>query len=212
MAQVLHYRQGEAVAHLQCPRYEIGCCEGGQDRHIDAFDGVLLGVLEAGELRLTGEGFALHLVPGDCFVVPEGVALQWQPSGMLRYLFIRFPGLGGEASHDRPLKLDLHGTLSPCSPPAAEVLLTPTPQAWSRAAFEQGALRIGTWACEPYQRRQVEPGYSELMHILEGELTLTEASGTQHTVAAGETLMVPAGATNAWSSETMVRKVYCILG
>jgi uncharacterized cupin superfamily protein len=30
-------------------------------------------------------------------------------------------------------------------------------------------------------------------------------------VSAGEVVMVPAGATNAWASEQTVRKVFCIL-
>ncbi|MNM21636.1 Cupin domain protein [compost metagenome] len=212
MAQVLHYRQTDPVSHQHGPGYEVGRYEGTPARRFEAFDAVLLGMLEAGELRLSGEGFELHLVPGDCFVVPKGVALAWQPEGTLRYLFIRFPGLEGDASHDRPLKLDLYGPLRPCDPPSAEVLLSVTPQAWSEVGFEQGALRIGVWACEPYQRRQVQPGYSELMHIIDGQLTLTEENGARHTVAAGETLVVPAGVTNAWASQALVRKVYCILG
>jgi uncharacterized cupin superfamily protein len=212
MAQVLHCRSTHSTHHQHGPGYEVGHNEGTQACRIDSFDAVLLGIVEAGALGLSGEGFALHLGPGECFVVPKGVTVDWQPEGNLRYRFIRFAGLEGVASHDRPLKLDLYGPLLPCDPPATEVLLSATPQAWSQAAFEQGALRIGVWACEPYQRRQVEPGYSELMHIIDGQLTLTEADGTAHTAAAGETLVVPAGATNAWASQTRVRKVYCILG
>ncbi|MDH4549407.1 cupin domain-containing protein [Pseudomonas sp. BN607] len=211
MAHVLHYRQGEALAVSDGPGYEVGCGEGGHACRFDAFDAVLLGVLEAGELNLSGDGFEVRLVPGDVFVVPKGVALSWLPKGELRYVFMRFPGLQGDASHHQPFKLDLLGPLKPCNPPAAEVLLSPTPQAWSQPGFEQGALRIGVWECEPYERRQVQPEYSELMHIIQGRLELTENNGSVHTVAAGETLVVPAGATNAWTSEVPVRKVYCML-
>ncbi|MFG0268788.1 cupin domain-containing protein [Pseudomonas sp. zjy_14] len=212
MKQVIHYRPGDALSVSDGLGYEVGCIEGGQACQVDAVDAVMLGVLEAGELSLSGDGFELLLVPGDCFVVPQGVALNWLPKGALRYVFIRFPGLEGDASHEYPFKLELQGPLQPCSPPAAEALLSPTPRAWSQGGFEQGTLRIGVWACEPYERRQVEPKYSELMHILEGQLTLTEKSGSAHIIAPGETLVVPAGATNAWASEVPVRKVYCILG
>lgn len=212
MAHVLHYRRGDALAAWEGPGYEVGCITGDQARQFDALEAVMLGVLEAGELSLSADGFELLLMPGDCFVVPAGLPLNWLPTGALRCVFIRFPGLEGAPSHEHPIKLDLHGPLQPCPPPAAEVLLGPAPRAWSQSGFEQGALRIGVWACEPYERRQVEPKYSELMHIIAGQLTLTEKSGGAHTVAAGETLVVPAGATNAWASDVPVRKVYCILG
>ncbi|MFJ4056502.1 cupin domain-containing protein [Pseudomonas sp. NPDC089743] len=212
MAQVLHYRPTDPISHQYGPGYEVGRGEGAQALRCAALDAVLLGMLEEGELKLSGEGFVLQLKAGDCFVVPQGVALDWQAQGALRYWFIRIPGVEGAASHGQPLKLALDGRLQSCNPPSANVLLSPTPSAWSQAVFEQGALRIGVWACEPYQRRQVEPGYSELMHIIDGQITLTESDGTQHTIAAGETVVVPAGATNAWASEVLVRKVYCIYG
>ena len=50
------------------------------------------------------------------------------------------------------------------------------------------------------------------MYILEGSVTLTSERGLANRVKAGEVVVVPAGATNAWSSEETVRKVYCILG
>lgn len=209
MAQVLHYNPSlRGEVHQQGRGYRIGRYEG-EGAH--PLGGVLLGIIEEGELRLSGQDVDLPLQAGDCFVVPQGVTLQWQPAAGLRYLYMAFDELEGVASHAHPLKLDLQGELQPCSPPAAEVLLSATPKAWSQAGFEHGALRIGVWACEPYARRQVEPAYSELMHIIEGQLTLTEATGTEHVVRAGETLVVPAGATNAWDSRELVRKVYCIL-
>jgi uncharacterized cupin superfamily protein len=210
MAQVLHYTPSLAgEVHQPGRGYRVGRYAGDG---APGLDGVVLGIVEAGELRLSGQGFDLHVQAGDCFVVPQGVAVDWQAGEGLRYVYMAFERLSGEPSHAHPLKLELLGELQPCSPPPAEVLLSATPNAWSRAGFEQGPLRIGVWACEPYARRQVEPGYSELMHIIEGQLMLIEASGAEHRVCAGETLVVPAGATNAWTSQTLVRKVYCILG
>ncbi|EPJ87827.1 hypothetical protein CFII64_05160 [Pseudomonas sp. CFII64] len=180
---------------------------------IEDFPWVELGIVEAGELSLRGDGFDLELKAGDCFVVPRGVKVRWQHRGLLRRVFMAFPGLApGNDMPARPVKIDLLSTLQSCSPPAASVLLTPAPQAWSAEAFSTSNLRIGLWQCEPYARKQVEPGYSELMYILEGSVTLTSERGLANRVKAGEVVVVPAGATNAWSSEETVRKVYCILG
>lgn len=205
---------GRAV-HFHDPGqgYAVGTSQStGANLLIEDFPWVELGIVEAGELTLEGAGFRLVLKPGDCFVVPKGVAVRWQHRGTLRRLFMAFPGL--VASTDmptKPLKIDFSLALPPCSPPAANVLLTATPQAWSQTLFSSANLRIGLWQCAAYARKQVEPGYSELMFILEGAVTLTPEQGNACRVGAGEAVMVPAGATNAWTSEETVRKVFCIL-
>jgi uncharacterized cupin superfamily protein len=180
---------------------------------IEEFPWVELGVVEGGELTLQGEDYRLDLKAGDCFVVPKGISLRWHHRGQLKRIFMAFPGLASSGEMPtRPLKLALAQPLAPCAAPAANVLLTATPQAWCETLFKSANLRIGLWACEPYARKQVQPGYSELMFILEGAVTLTAEQGPAYRVAAGEVVMVPAGATNAWVSEESVRKVFCILG
>ncbi|CAG8863430.1 hypothetical protein PS627_00368 [Pseudomonas fluorescens] len=184
----------------------------GADFLIEAFPWVELGVIEAGELRLQGEGFDLQLVAGDCFVVPRGVRVHWQQRGQLRRVFMAFPALSaGTQMPDAPLRIELSQPLAQSDPPAASVLLTATPKAWSETLFSVGNLRIGLWQCEAYARKQVEPSYSELMYILEGAVSFQTPHGEGHHVRAGETVIVPKGATNAWSSEEIVRKVFCIL-
>lgn len=180
---------------------------------IEDFPWVELGIVEAGELRLQGDGFDLQLSAGDCFVVPKGVSVRWHHRGQLRRLFMAFPGLEACAQMPAtPIKLDLSQALDESSPPAASVLLTATPKAWSETLFSVANLRIGLWQCEAYARKQVEPGYSELMFILQGAVTLTAEQGASYVVRAGETVVVPKGSTNAWTSEETVRKVFCILG
>jgi uncharacterized cupin superfamily protein len=205
---------GRAV-HLHDPvqGYAIGTSESvGANLLIEDFPWVELGVVEAGELTLQGDGYRLDLKAGDCFVVPSGITVRWQHRGTLRRLFMAFPGLTAcKDMPTRPLKIDFSLPLQPCSPPAANVLLTPTPNAWSEELFACANLRIGLWQCEAYARKAVEPTYSELMFILEGAVTLTPEQGQACRVSAGEVVIVPKGATVAWSSEETVRKVYCIL-
>jgi uncharacterized cupin superfamily protein len=205
---------GRAI-HLQDPsgQYMAGSCTSeGVDMRLDAFPWIELSIVEAGELHLHGEGFELNLLPGDCFVIPRGASLHWRHEGQLKRLFMAFSALQAGAGMPLiPFKIDLAQPLAPCDPPAASVLLTPAPKAWSQTLFMADSLRIGLWQCEPYVRRQVEPNYSELMFILEGSVTLTTEDGERYRVQAGETIVVPQGATNAWASEDQVRKVFCIL-
>lgn len=203
------------TVHFHDPQsgYAVGASTSvGANLSIEDFPWVELGIVEAGELTLQGEGFDLRLKAGDCFVVPRGVAVRWQHRGQLRRLFMAFPGL--PPSNDmpaKPLKIDFAHPLPPSSPPAAAVLLTPAPRAWSETLFSAANLRIGLWQCEPYARKQVQPSYSELMFILEGAVTLTPEQGEACVVNAGEVVVVPSGTTNAWGSEQTVRKVFCIL-
>jgi uncharacterized cupin superfamily protein len=193
--------------------YAVGASTSvGANLSIEDFPWVELGIVEAGELTLQGEGFDLRLKAGDCFVVPRGIAVRWQHRGQLRRLFMAFPGLVPSTDMPtKPLKIDFAQLLPPSDPPAATVLLTPTPKAWSTTLFSAANLRIGLWQCEAYARKQVQPGYSELMFILEGAVTLSPEQGEACTVNAGEVVVVPAGATNAWASTQTVRKVFCIL-
>ena len=193
--------------------YAVGASTSvGANLSIEDFPWVELGIVEAGELTLQGEGFDLRLKAGDCFVVPRGIAVRWQHRGQLRRLFMAFPGLVPSSDMPtKPLKIDFSQVLPPSDPPAATVLLTPTPKAWSTTLFSAANLRIGLWQCEAYARKQVQPGYSELMFILEGAVTLSPEQGEACTVNAGEVVVVPAGATNAWASTQTVRKVFCIL-
>lgn len=235
MPPILHYSQPHTDRDLPCAAFALqddplaagrvihfheaqqGFVTGssvsvGANLLIEDFPWIELGIVEAGELRLQGDGFDLQLSAGDCFVVPRGVRVRWHHRGQLRRLFMAFPGL--QACSDMPampIKIDLGRTLAPSTPPAASVLLTPAPRAWSETLFSVANLRIGLWQCEGYARKQVEPSYSELMFILDGAVTLTAQGGDRHCVRAGETVVVPKGATNAWVSEEIVRKVFCIL-
>ncbi|KFE55131.1 cupin domain-containing protein [Pseudomonas syringae] len=199
--------------HDPVQSYAVGSSESvGANLLIDDFPWVELGIVEAGGLTLQGEDYRLDLTAGDCFVVPSGIPIRWHHRGTLRRLFMAFPGLArSKDMPTRPLKIDFSRTLQACNPPAANVLLTPSPRAWSEELFACANLRIGLWQCEAYARKAVEPSYSELMFILEGAVTLTPEEGPACRVGAGEVVVVPAGATTAWSSEETVRKVYCIV-
>ncbi|WP_332846570.1 cupin domain-containing protein [Pseudomonas lactucae] len=195
--------QGYGVGGLQ---------SSGTRRVIEDFPWVELGIVESGTLVLQGQGFNISLHPGDCFVIPRGITLDWHQPGDLRYLCMVFPGLSHTAPMpSQPLKIDPFIELQACNPPALEVLLSATPQAWSQTLFSAANLRIGVWECEAYARKTVEPGYCELMHILKGAITLSPEGAAPCTVHSGETVVVPAGASNAWSSTQTVRKIFCIL-
>jgi len=171
-------------------------------------------VISAGEVTLfQSDGTLVNLKAGDCAIIPEGLRTRWKQSGDVSRTFMVFPDTRG-ASASAIVKIDPQSDLAPSGGPARDLLLTsPPPSAQSRVWFEDlsGNLRIGVWECTPYSRRSLRPAYCELMHILSGSVTFTQMSGRSWTVKAGETIIVPAGAENAWASDTTVRKVFCIV-
>lgn len=171
-------------------------------------------VVSDGELTLLqSDGTSVDLKAGDCAIIPEGLRARWKQGGDVRRTFMVFPGLRGGSS-STIVKIDPQADLGPSGGPARDLLLTdPPPTAQSRVWFEDpsGKIRIGVWECTPYSRRNTRPAYCELMHILSGSVTFTQLSGRSWTVKAGETIIVPAGAENAWVSDVTIRKVFCIV-
>ena len=172
-------------------------------------------VINDGEVSLfQNDGTAVTLKAGDCAIVPAGLPIRWRQSGHVRRTFMVFPGLRAKSTPSI-IKIDPQSDLHASKGPARDLLLTsPPPVAQNRVWFEDssGTLQIGVWECTPYSRKALKPAYCELMHILSGAVAFTQSSGRSWTVCTGETVIVPAGATNEWSSDVTVRKVFCVIG
>ncbi|GGJ93266.1 cupin domain-containing protein [Pseudomonas matsuisoli] len=194
--------------------YAVGTARSVTANHrIEAFPWVELSLVEAGTLHVEGDDFALSAGPGEVLIVPRGSNVRWRHDGELRRIFMVFNGQAAERPMPaQPVKIDPAATLEPCNPPAASVLLTDTPTAHSNTQFKSGGcLRIGLWECTPYARKQVEPDYTELMVFYEGAVGFDTPTGGRFDVAAGEAILIPAGATNAWRNDVTVKKLFCIL-
>jgi uncharacterized cupin superfamily protein len=50
---------------------------------------------------------------------------------------------------------------------------------------------------------------SEMMHILEGSGSITNADGVVFEFSAGDTFMVPAGMGYQWQNDEYVKKIFC---
>jgi uncharacterized cupin superfamily protein len=94
------------------------------------------------------------------------------------------------------------------SPFPAEWVLEGCPQAHatSIAHSQDGAMTVIAWSCTKGRFRwqyQVD----EMCHILSGEVFITDESGTERRLGAGETVLFPAGSVSVWRVTQDVRKV-----
>jgi uncharacterized cupin superfamily protein len=72
-----------------------------------------------------------------------------------------------------------------------------------------GQLTAGIWSATPYKRVAVPSARHEMMHFLDGAVTLSDGAGREETFVKGETCFVPMGATVGWASDTPVKKIFC---
>ncbi|MCP1445603.1 putative cupin superfamily protein [Pseudomonas sp. GGS8] len=161
-------------------------------------------VLQSGEQ-------VLELGIGASAVIGRGTALQVQAQPDTCWAFCAVTSPTAELTPGLTA-LDPLAMLSPSAAPEPQILIGPTPQCRSRNAFEDDAtdLRVGVWDSTPYTRHGRPHKLNELMHLLEGSVSLQAPDGSSVTVNPGDTVFVPQGAPCAWSSARYVRKVYAV--
>ena len=150
---------------------------------------------------------------GDGFVIPKGTVLQWQQSEYLRKFWV---------IHDNPdsppAAAGLNAMLA--NPDAELVPVTGLEQAPFESDIPQmgllnlyqdpgGKFNAGVWDCTPMKRIPSIIERSELMHILDGSGSITNADGVVFEFKAGDTFLVPAGMGYQWQNNEYVKKLFC---
>lgn len=173
-------------------------------------------VLEGSVTIVEADGRETTVNPGDSFVIPKGLVCQWKQPGYLRKYFVIFDDVSGMKPDNgtalHVLRPDPLAKLTASTPPAAELLLSGIPAQHAHEYFADmtGQWSVGVWDTTAYWRKPIPFPRHELMHILEGTVTLTDGDGNQRKFEAGDTFFVPLGAICDWRCEGYVRKIYCI--
>lgn len=163
-------------------------------------------VVHSGHLTLQTEDGTLELGRGASAVIGRGTALQIQAQADTLWAFCaqvtdeQNPGL---------TPLDPLAHLSPSTPPDAHILISAGPQCRSKNSYKDSAnVLVGVWDSTPYTRHGRPHKVHELMHLIEGSVTLHSAEGESLQVNAGDSIFVPKDAPCAWESHVYVRKFY----
>jgi uncharacterized cupin superfamily protein len=173
-------------------------------------------VLEGEVTIIDARAGAVTIEAGESFVIPKGLACQWHQPGYMRKFFVIFDDASGAAPRDpaalRVLRPDPRTALAPCAGPAPELLLGAAPQQHEKLYFADltGQWTVGVWDSTPYRRKTIPFPRHELMHILDGEVTITEDGHPPQAFKAGDTFFVPLGTPCDWTTTGYVRKIYCI--
>ncbi|MBE9555434.1 MAG: DUF861 domain-containing protein [Proteobacteria bacterium] len=175
-------------------------------------------ILLEGELTMIEEGGRETLVrAGESFIIPKGLVCQWKQPGYIKKFFVIFDDKSGMdptgVANFQILKPDPQGALSPAAPPPADILLGPVPEWSDNISFTDatGQWTAGVWHSTAFHRKPGNITRHELMHILEGAVTMPDGQGGTQRFAAGDTFMAPLGAFYEWDSDEPVRKLFCSL-
>lgn len=205
------FMDGRQVAYIGPDGVSAGIVHTSEALDIDDFPHTEVIVVHAGHIVLQSREQTLELGIGASAVIGRGTALRVQAQPDTCWAFCAVTSPTAEPTPGLTA-LDPLAMLSPSAAPEPQILIGPTPQCRSRNAFEDDAthLRVGIWDSTPYTRHGRAHKLNELMHLLEGSVTLQAPDGTSITVNPGDTVFVPQGAPCAWSSARYVRKVYAV--
>jgi len=159
-------------------------------------------------LVIEHDGGSVTIEPGSSAVIAKRTEFSWQAPESALIIGIRY--LDAEAGGSGIFPIDNAAPLSPSNPPADDVLLSDRPVCRSNNVFrsKSGEFQCGTWDSTPYQRIPIFFAHSELMHLLEGEVTFTDEAGRTATFRKGDTFIIEQGASCSWESHERVAKIY----
>jgi len=173
-------------------------------------------ILEGSVTIVEAGGRETTIRAGESFIIPKGLHCQWKQPGYVRKYFVIFNDASGLKPSNpaalHVLRPDPKGVLTKSTPPAPELIQSGSPVQHAHEWFSDltGQWTVGVWDTTGYHRKPIPFPRHELMHILEGKVTLTDAGGKAQTFTAGDTFFVPLGTVCDWKSEGYLRKIYCI--
>ncbi|MBM3584027.1 MAG: DUF861 domain-containing protein [Alphaproteobacteria bacterium] len=176
----------------------------------------LMHVLEGTITIVEKGGRETTIKAGETFIIPKGLVCAWKQPTYVRKFFVIFDDASGAKAKDpstlHVIKVDTKAPLGPMEIADTSMFFGPVPTQTVKSWFEDasGQLTVGVWATTPFTRKVAPFGRYELMHILEGEVTISDGKGGDQTFKAGDTFLVPEGAPCAWSNKVPVKKIYTI--
>ena len=171
-------------------------------------------VLLEGSLDLVSEdGCVQTFRAGDGLVIPKGAMLQWRQPEYVRKFWVIHDDAGSPpaAAGSTALLADPNATLPRVTglEPAPFIGGIPQMGQLNLCQDPTGKFLAGIWECSPMQRLPTTIERSELMHILEGSGSITNADGVVFEFNAGDTFLVPIGMGYQWHNHEYVKKLFC---
>jgi uncharacterized cupin superfamily protein len=210
LGQADPFGQVRQVAYLGADGLSAGIVQASGNYVVEHYPHIEMLIVHAGQISLQDEERILVLGVGESVVIGRGTALRLQaePGSLWAFSAMSQVSEGAKAGLT---PLVPYVELKPSNGPDAQILISEAPQCRSHNAFVDGSnLLIGVWDSTPYRRHARPHKVHELMHLLEGRVTLRLSDATEMQVNTGDTVFVPQGTPCAWESSVYVRKLYVV--
>jgi uncharacterized cupin superfamily protein len=167
-------------------------------------------ILCDGTLTLNQQEQTLELADSASAVLTAGSSFDWNCPASATLLYMRYKqGVAGDGSM---IAIDESATLEPSGTPPVELLIGETPSCRNHSDYlsADGEFVCGIWDSTPYQRQPMKFRHYELMHLLQGAVTIVDEAGASRTFVKGDIFLVEQQAQCSWESREVVKKVYAI--
>ena len=174
----------------------------------------LMIVLEGSIQIIDKDGHVETFSAGESFVLPKGLPCTWRQTEYAKKFYVIFDDSSNtEISVDdlKPIRVNLTMPLESMGVQDPDLFISDAPDMNVGAIYKDqtGQYIVAIWDSPPMHRKPARIARSELMHILEGSGTITNADGEVFSFSAGDTFMVPIGMGYEWNSTEYVKKVFC---
>jgi len=205
------FADGRKTAFIDDDGIAAGTVQASGSVTVESYPFTEMLVVHRGLVTLRSGERKLEIEPGQSAVIGRGTDVQIDAQSGSLWAFCAAARATGPDKSGVTL-IDHRAVLAPSAAPEASILIGPTPQCRTNNLFEDSAstLRIGVWDSTPYARGARPHKVHELMHLIEGEVELTQEDGTSVIVKPGDTVFVPQGTPCAWTSKVYVRKFYAV--
>ncbi len=171
-------------------------------------------ILLEGSLIIENEdGSEQTFKAGDGFVIPKGAIVAWKQSEYLRKYMVIHDNADSDpvAPGLKARQVDPAVELSQVTQHDPALYESEVPQMGLLLHYQDpsGKFQVGVWDCSPMKRVATTIERSELMHIIEGSGSITNADGVVFKFQAGDTFLVPAGMGYQWQNDEYVKKLFC---
>ncbi len=153
---------------------------------------------------------------GQSFIIPKGLPCTWKQTEYVRKFFVIFNDASGMTPEDssalKVIRPDPNAALASSNPDASQPFVGELPTQNTGLCFGDmtGQMTTGVWDSTPFERSAFAFPRHELMHLLEGSVTIGDGQGNDETFVAGDTFFIPKGAVVSWKSTEYVKKIFVI--
>jgi hypothetical protein len=178
-------------------------------------------ILEGRVSMVDADGHETLVKAGETFCIRNAIPISWKQVGFLRKFYMTYSNprapVAGIASADGGVKIldaaTLAATMETMETTEPFVIVGDKPVQHDNLFFtnDAGNLYIGMWDSTALDSEMRPFPWHEIVHLLEGEVLITEDDGSSHKFVAGDVFFIPMGTICRWQISDYAKKLYAIL-